>query len=158
MSFSSHFIANTPPPWASKKGPYDALLHSTTSQPEFESELASQFVRFTPLSFWFNSSDRTGCSIVERHTGIVPVNVEFGSNKQPTYNSWVRNQATKLKDVTWFGMPCNLVVFIIMHSFENVDFSILVSPCQESRKPRRNLTYCWPVTSDRPESRPDRLV
>lgn len=74
--------------------------------------------------------------MIERHTGIVPVNFALGSNKQPTYNPWVRNQATKLKDVTWFGMPCNLVVFIIMHSLENVDFAILVteSGIKESEK------------------------
>ena len=29
----SHFIAKTPPPWASKVGPYDARLHSVTPHP-----------------------------------------------------------------------------------------------------------------------------
>lgn len=96
--------------------------------------------------------------MIKRHTTIVPVKAAFGSNIQPIHNSWVSSQATKLKDVTWCGMPCDLVVFVVMHSFENVDFAILVSLSQESRKPRRNLTYCRPVTSDRPEGRPDRLV
>ena len=57
MPFSSHFIAITPPPDWSKRGPYDALLHSVTSQPLllFKSELQS--VRFTPLSCFLQVSD-----------------------------------------------------------------------------------------------------
>ena len=40
----------TPPPEASKSGPYEALLHSVTSQPLLLFKEASQFVALAPLS------------------------------------------------------------------------------------------------------------
>lgn len=42
MDVSSHFNANTPPPCASKNGPYDARDQSMTAQPEFELMYALQ--------------------------------------------------------------------------------------------------------------------
>ena len=68
MPFSSHFIAITPPPDWSKRGPYEAILHSVTSQPLLLFNAASQLVKFTPLSCFLDVSDYIKVAAIKLNT------------------------------------------------------------------------------------------
>lgn len=155
MPFSSHFIAMTPPPEASKSGPYEALLHSVTSQPLLLFKLASQLVRFAPLSAFLRVSgyikwlQPNSTHINSSRKGYVRI---YHASWYPMKNGTEEQQWHQL---TRSCVPCNLVMFIIMNTFQNIDFSVLRMRLSKERRFEGSYSYPRPVGSYGPKGRPD---
>jgi len=52
-------------------------------------------------------------------------------------------------------MPCNLVMFVIMDTLQNIDFSVLRMRLSEETRFKYLCSYHWPIGSYGPKSRPD---
>lgn len=116
---SSHFIAKTPPPCASKNGPYDALLHSVIPHPALPSTDPSQSVLGTPF-----------CSCAGSYFSRATLGLY--SRQRPQCNSIPETRCTLCKDQdvlrhsinvqsTWTSVPRYLVMLVVVNSLKMLD-------------------------------------
>ena len=146
----------TPPPDCSKSGPYEALLHSVTSQPLLLFKVASQFVRFLEFSDFLRVSDY----IKWLQSNYTHINGSRHGDIRVYRASWypIRNkiEGKRWGQPTRSRMPCNLVMFVIMDTFQNIYFSVLRWRYWRKEKKFKDLcSHHRPIGSYSPKSRPD---